>query len=193
MFIEGWFAWVVWALVTPIVLLILRRRRHLSSGHLIAIGVFGAYLAGVAAYTFFPLRIDTFDLAGPGFDPVIVLQPFFLGRLDAMSPLQYAGNILLGIPFGLLAPFVRRTPLRWVVLSGLGFSLVIEATQWVLTRIGIAYPARAVDVSDILLNTFGVILGIGAFVLLRIAYRAVIVPAAHRPEAMGHIHATLAG
>jgi hypothetical protein len=86
----------------PVLLLYLRRRHHLSAGHLLAIGVFTMYLLGVASYTVLPLRFDPEYLALtrlPGMSPSIELLPFFLANGDVMTRDQVIGNVLLGVPF----------------------------------------------------------------------------------------------
>lgn len=179
---------------TPVLLLYLRRVRHLTSGHLIVVAAFASYLAVAAAFTIFPLRFDAEYRLRPPFDPAIVLEPFFLARAEqVMTPTQYLGNVLLGIPFGLLVPFVWRTSLPRVLVAGLGFSMLIEALQWVATKLMIAFPSRAVDVNDVILNTLGVLLGVVAFALVRLGYRMIFSSTTSPPRSWEHFHATLLG
>jgi glycopeptide antibiotics resistance protein len=42
-----------------------------------------------------------------------------------------------------------------VAVAGLCFSISIEAVQWLVTRLGVAFPSRAVDINDLILNTLG--------------------------------------
>lgn len=97
--------------------------------------------------------------------------------------------MLLGIPFGFLVPFVWRTSLPRVLVAGLGFSMLIEALQWVATKLMIAFPSRAVDVNDVILNT----LGVGAFALVRLGYRMIFSSTTSPPRSWEHFHATLLG
>ena len=192
--IQAGHAWIAWALALPVLLLYLGRVRHLSAGHLLAVAAFVSYLVVVAAFTIFPLRLDDEYLSSPPFDPAIVLEPFFLGRPEAvMSPSQYLGNVLLGIPFGFLVPFVLRVSLSRVLVAGLCFSVSIEALQWLFTRLGVAYPSRAVDINDVILNTLGVLIGIAAFAAVRLGYRVVFSNTTSTPRAWTHFHARLTG
>lgn len=192
MLVEGAFAWILLLVVGPAALIYLRRVRHLSVGHLLAVALLMTYLAGVAAFALFPFRLDAEYVSRPSFDPPIVLELFFLGRPDAMPPAQYVGNILLGVPFGLLVPFVWRWPLPKVLLAGLCFSLLIEAIQWLSTKLMVAFPSRAVDINDVVLNTLGVLVGVAGFALVPAVYRGLFAHAATTPRVWEHIHATLA-
>lgn len=192
--IQAGHAWIVWAVALPVLLLYLGRVRHLSGGHLLAVAAFVTYLVGVATFTILPLRFDDEYLSAPPFDPPIVLELFFLGRLEAvMSPSQYLGNVLLGIPFGFLVPFVWRVSLSRVLVAGLCFSLSIEALQWVATKLMVAFPSRAVDINDVILNTLGVLIGVAAFAVVRFGYRMLFSSATSTPRAWAHFHARLTG
>jgi len=191
--IDGAFAWVAWLVATPVLLFSLRRVRHLTVGHLLVVAVLATYLTTVVAFTILPFRVDAEYRMRPPFDPVVVIEPFFLGRPEAMSLSQYVGNVVLGIPFGLLVPFLRRMPLPQVLVAGLGFSLVIEAFQWVATKLMLAFPSRAVDINDVILNTVGVLIGVAAFAVVRLAYRTHVSGTTSPPRAWEHFHATLLG
>ena len=143
------------------------------------------------AFTIFPIRLDAEYRLRPPFDPAIVLGPFFLGRPEAMTPTQYLGNVLLGIPFGFLVPFVWRMSLPKVLVAGLGFSLLIEALQWLATKLMVAFPSRAVDINDVILNTLGVLIGVAALAGVRLGYRMNLSSTASPPRAWEHFHATL--
>ncbi|MFF1835530.1 VanZ family protein [Streptomyces sp. NPDC058231] len=68
---------------------------------------------------------------------------------------QAGGNLLLGVPFGILLPILvprRLRMLRMVVLTALVMS-VIELVQ------GALVAGRAFDVDDVILNTSGALLG----------------------------------
>lgn len=182
--IQAGHAWIVWAVALPVLLLYLGRVRHLPACNLLAVAAFATYLVVVATFTILPLRLDEEYLSRPPFDPAVVLEPFFLGRAEqVMSPTQYLGNVLLGIPFGFLVPFVWRVPLARVLVAGLGFSVTIEALQWLATRAGVAFPSRAVDINDVILNTLGVLVGVAGFALARPVYRAVVPAGASTPRA----------
>lgn len=68
---------------------------------------------------------------------------------------QVGGNILLGVPFGLLAPVVAprtRGFLRVLLLTG-SVMLMVEFAQ------GAMITGRAFDIDDVILNTSGALIG----------------------------------
>jgi glycopeptide antibiotics resistance protein len=68
---------------------------------------------------------------------------------------QIGGNVLLGVPFGILLPMLfprARGLLRVVVLTAL-VMVLIEAAQGALVE------GRAFDIDDVILNTAGALLG----------------------------------
>ncbi|MEU4658222.1 VanZ family protein [Streptomyces sp. NPDC023723] len=68
---------------------------------------------------------------------------------------QIGGNILLGVPFGVLVPVVAprtRGPLRVLLLTAV-VMLLVELAQ------GSMVTGRAFDIDDVILNTSGALLG----------------------------------
>ncbi|MFF1274282.1 VanZ family protein [Streptomyces marokkonensis] len=68
---------------------------------------------------------------------------------------QIGGNILLGVPFGVLAPVVAprtRGFLRVLVLTAV-VMLLVESAQ------GALVTGRAFDIDDVILNTSGALIG----------------------------------
>ncbi|NEA16163.1 VanZ family protein, partial [Streptomyces halstedii] len=76
---------------------------------------------------------------------------------------QAGGNLLLGMPFGLLLPVLVPRRLRMILLTALVIT-VVELIQ------GALVVGRAFDVDDVILNTAGALLG---YVLIgrRISHR----------------------
>lgn len=72
----------------------------------------------------------------------------------------YFFNILLFIPFGILFPVIWPTmvELKYTVLSGFSFSLLIEISQ--------LFNNRQTDVDDLLMNTLGTLIGCLLFLKL---------------------------
>ncbi len=156
----------------PPTLLWLRRRRGESGLCLLAVAGFALYFVGVAAFTIFPLRFDAEYLAQEGrATGIIVITPFFLSSDPVMSNQQVLGNILLGVPFGFGCWFLGARSLRQVLGAGLVFCLSIEAIQFGISKLGIAYPSRTADINDVLLNMIGVTLGALAYLLARSCFR----------------------
>lgn len=68
---------------------------------------------------------------------------------------QAGGNVLLGVPFGLLLPFFvprRLRMIRTVLLAAVAMA-VVELVQGALVQ------GRAFDIDDVILNTTGALLG----------------------------------
>lgn len=73
----------------------------------------------------------------------------------------YLENIILFIPFGFLLPFIwkKYEPIWKTVLYGSVFSLIIELSQ--------LFNRRVTDIDDLLMNTFGTLIGWLIFKLLQ--------------------------
>lgn len=76
------------------------------------------------------------------------------------------GNILLFIPLGLLLPVLtsKLNSLKAIILCGFLGSCIIEGLQLLISCL-LGFNYRSVDVDDIILNTFGAVIG---FWLLRL-------------------------
>lgn len=75
-----------------------------------------------------------------------------------------ACNIVMFIPYGFLAPMLKRgstPPMTCVIVSGILLSCFIEIFQYV-TALGLC------DIDDVILNTVGVLLGV---IVYKILYR----------------------
>ncbi|MFC9800366.1 VanZ family protein [Streptomyces bacillaris] len=68
---------------------------------------------------------------------------------------QAGGNVLLGVPFGLLLPFLVPRRLRMITMTLLTAALMVlvELIQ------GALVTGRAFDIDDVILNTAGALLG----------------------------------
>ena len=91
--------------------------------------------------------------------------------------LNIPGNILIFLPLGLLPPLLwgKMEKLWKTALFGFGVSLFIEVTQLILPR--------GTDVDDLLLNTFGTLLGYALFALIRKRFPNFPARCRHRPAA----------
>ncbi|HEV7200754.1 MAG TPA: VanZ family protein [Candidatus Limnocylindria bacterium] len=79
---------------------------------------------------------------------------------------QFAGNLFLLLPVGLLGPMVVPALNGWLRLFtvALAMSLAIEVAQlWI--------PNRSADVDDVMLNVAGGMLGYAIFTLFRLGSR----------------------
>lgn len=81
---------------------------------------------------------------------------------------QIGGNILLAMPLGFLLPLMWQgfRAVKPAILVGVLFTVAIEASQFLISA-AYGYTYKITDVDDILLNTFGFIVG---FFLFRAAW-----------------------
>lgn len=74
---------------------------------------------------------------------------------------QLGGNILLGIPLGILLPIIASTAKKSkIFMIGLAFFAGIELTQYIISKI-LGYTYRVADIDDIILNSIGFLIGFG--------------------------------
>lgn len=74
---------------------------------------------------------------------------------------EFVANIVLFVPFGLLAALAwPRLNFWWVILAGFSTSAVIELVQLVV-------PERVSTISDVIANTLGTAIGCFAIRLIR--------------------------
>jgi len=174
--IDSDFVWFI-ALVTwvpfRILVLIVRKRKEQKtsfSGELL-LNLFFFYLVALVGVTIFPIPIGI-----PRYNDYFHVNfiPFksILGSLNHswyMVPLRnIGGNLVLLAPFGFLLPLVWKgvNTLGKVVTTGFLLSLTIELLQLII-------PGRAVDVDDLILNTFGLLFGFLAFKLFDLLLRLI--------------------
>ncbi|SDX02198.1 VanZ like family protein [Alicyclobacillus hesperidum] len=132
--------------------------------------VFFVYLLIVIKITLFPISFH--NLGNP---PENNLIPFkTITTIIAAHSLSYdlyniGGNIALFIPFGFLWPLVFRNKSKFlkVLLYGFFLSLLSESGKFIISCI-LGFTYRDFDVDDLILNTFGVILG---YFFLRLVFR----------------------
>lgn len=166
---------VLWGALLLLVLplLILRARRRGEAVGFKNLGFTALlllYIAGVLAYTFMPLPARSELVCGSG----VNYPRFFLGwsirfalgenegLLDALFSLyvlQMLLNVLLFVPFGLLARARWNLGFTPLLYAAFATSLAIELTQ--LTGFWGFYdcPVRTFDAEDIFNNTLGAVLG----------------------------------
>jgi glycopeptide antibiotics resistance protein len=95
------------------------------------------------------------SLAHANFRPGTTIRAYLHQPAFRDAVRQIGGNILLGMPFGLLLPTLLprvRGPIRVILVTAL-VMLAVETAQGTLVR------GRAFDVDDVILNTFGALVG----------------------------------
>ncbi|MEL4358469.1 MULTISPECIES: VanZ family protein [unclassified Luteococcus] len=132
------------------------------------------YAAGLVAFTIFPLPDFSGDFCvasatQPVWDPL----RFPRAALDILrdkGPVALAGdflvwefamNMVLFIPFGLMVRRVLEWPRRTVLAAGLSTSILIELTQMTGNWFLAPCPYRYADTTDLFTNTIGTGIGIG--------------------------------
>ena len=161
-------------LLVPLIATEYRLWGTLSLGRLFLILAFIPYLISMPLYTLLPLDGDIASLCHASAETMVRLHPFAfvtdihheamrVGWSTTLSSSVFRQaylNILFFVPLGMFLSRVYRIP-RWAVVPvGFAVSLAIELTQltgnWGLS----ACQYRYFDVDDLILNTFGAILGI---------------------------------
>lgn len=125
----------------------------------------------VARFTFFPFsKLDgkiqplIFD-AAQVFPPRINLVPIiylFDYEIRQEALINFIGNTAMFIPIGIIWPTVFRklkTPVN-IIAAGVGLSLFIEILQ-------LPFFDRVSDIDDLLLNSFGYLLGYSMYLLFK--------------------------
>ncbi len=125
---------------------------------------FVIFLVGLASQTIIPkfeTGVNGFNIVRSGIHetnliPFKVLfetyQEVFVNGYINYFLINFLGNIILFIPFGLIVPLLWKTSTVKTILVGFCSSLFIEICQLFLTR--------GTDIDDLMLNTTGVLLGI---------------------------------
>jgi len=138
--------------------------RPLEPKDLARIAVF-LYFAALAGVTLFPIAVppaaEPYQMDFVNFD---ITNMFRYGSLRSLL-VNIGGNILMFVP--LLPLIVLNRPKRRITLAGavvisLGASAVIEVLQYAENIFAVSdFPIRITDVSDLLLNFIGGMLGYG--------------------------------
>ncbi|MER5771561.1 VanZ family protein [Streptomyces sp. NPDC001985] len=94
------------------------------------------------------------DIAGANLQPGRSLRQYAEEYTFLAACKQIGGNLLLGVPFGLILPVLvaRRLRMLRVVLSAAVVMVLVELVQ------GAIVEGRAFDVDDVILNTTGALI-----------------------------------
>lgn len=142
---------------------------------LLVIFMFFVYISGLFYITFFAWNYgSSFGPAGPGgrnynLEPFLSIYRIAVYSIDWVDPFRIlVGNILLFIPFGLLFSLViervrrkvKPTRIFLTVFVSILLSSFIEINQFL-------YTLRVANIDDVILNTFGGLLGAILYRILR--------------------------
>jgi glycopeptide antibiotics resistance protein len=126
---------------------------------------FVCYLSAVAAITIVPLRASRTEMLDNHFNFFPVTHSYqryvYLRQVDNVDGLRnfygnFFGNILMFMPMGMFLPLLYNKRFYKVLFIALISSCGIEFIQYLNMFIGYY---RYVDIDDVILNTFGAIIG----------------------------------
>ena len=151
----------------------LKNKKDKDLLYLFFFSVFYLYLLGVLKYTIFPIPI------GSGmaeimrrelkFSSGINLIPFDINIVNE----QVLYNILLTVPFGFGLPFLLNVTKIRLMIYGVSFCVVIESLQLIISLF-LGFPYRTIDINDVILNVFGVILGFMVFKVFGFLFKKMV-------------------
>ncbi len=126
------------------------------------------YLSFVLYFTLMPVVVSLPFLFNHPYVPMSLtpFEDYLLGRGDTVR--QIALNVLMTVPFGFLLPLVKKRGLLSCALWTLGLSLCIELLQPLVNG------TRSSDVTDLITNTAGGVLGCLLYLLFRFPAEAVL-------------------
>ena len=160
---------VIWCLARLVCAIGSKQFRWKREGQLLFVYI---CIVVVARFTFFPLSTVNGSIQPLIFDPTKVF-PFRINWIPLVNLLDYpdAGDILINvignttmfIPLGIVWPSVYKqlNTHGKVISAGLGVSFCIEVLQ-------LPFYDRVSDIDDLLLNTFGFLLGYLLYLLGRL-------------------------
>jgi glycopeptide antibiotics resistance protein len=133
-----------------------------ATTHHIARATLVVYALAVMTVTFFPihLRLSVSSHIRSRLIPLEDIAYIYekdggINRIDFWK--NFADNVFLFMPLGVLVPLVRHVTFRYMVVLGISASMLIEGVQLIIQLL---FPGgRLVSTDDILLSTFGTIVG----------------------------------
>ena len=161
----GIMEWLIGIAILIVLLPILWRQKR-SPSHLFFFSVFWVYLLIVIDVTIFPIPLPdagmflakqqiTFVLSHVNFAPFNYLSDPYVNPHIVF--LEIFRNVLLTIPFGFGVSFIVQFKARDFLWLAIAVGLAIEIAQLVIS-LGVGVY-RTVDITDVLLNATGVLLG----------------------------------
>ena len=133
--------------------------RSFSIARLSVAAALAIYAAGIVANTVFPIYLDKPERTEP-WSPYVALIPFADYEIaDALM------NVAVFVPLGMLIPLVLARPTWWKVTAiAIATSVTIEVAQ--LAVQALFRGGHIADVSDLICNTTGGVLGYGILLAL---------------------------
>jgi len=185
MYIENMMGYMIVAMpfyVIGRVIFLKKKKKQVKLWHEVVLAVFVLYIVGIASQTIIP-RWDMGVISATGFYfnvhlsnditkvnliPFRTLYQYFfqtnenVSNWGAVSLLNISGNMFLFSPIGFFVPLIWQhlRSFRKILLVGLSVTCFIEIVQ--------LFIGRSTDIDDIILNTIGVIIGYGIFLLKKV-------------------------
>lgn len=131
-----------------------QRYSRLTARQFLTESLFYVYVCVVVYFTLLPI-VPTFD--APTYN-LVPFRDFIYSFGDYEKQILY--NILLFVPMGFFLPSIRNLSLKKTVMIGFCISLAIEILQPWITL------GRVCDVTDLITNTFGTLVGYGIYSLI---------------------------
>lgn len=130
-------------------------------------GCFLLYLGFILSITIFPIYI--FGVNSPVYKIGLGKQVFInlsIASIKEYLPIQLLGNVLLLAPFSFFMVLHEKKFTKWLpnFLGLVLISLTIELSQLILNYFYLG--DRVFDVNDLLLNSIGGLLGLGAYKIM---------------------------
>jgi glycopeptide antibiotics resistance protein len=152
-------------LLIAILIIALIRTRSLS--YVICAAIFGVYLLFVIDNAFFPLHIRgnfADSMRAMPFIFGVNLIPFRFSPYSELSSIirELGLNLALLVPFGFGISFLFPVREKHIVWLAPGVGASIEAIQLVISLI-VGYPYRTIDITDVIMNTSGFLVGYAIF------------------------------
>ena len=161
---------IVLVLLVPFVAVQVRRHGSLTLGRALISAAVPVYALALGTYTLLPLPSDLAALCAAGGAGVqsrpgqfvldiIREQSTSSGVLQNPAVQQFALNVALFVPLGILVRLLLRRGVLVASLLGLGISVLIEVTQ--VTGVWGLFPCayRLLDADDLIANTTGAVIG----------------------------------
>ncbi|WP_432360924.1 VanZ family protein [Sporosarcina sp. UB5] len=159
-----------------------QRKRPVKKSHEILLALFSLYLVGLASQTIIPrwtigvdistgkFFFDVYlfnDIASVNIVPFRTITNYmwvnsYVDGWDSISIVNLLGNIFVFSPIGFFIPLLwrRLDSYKSISFIGLGVTCFIESIQY--------FIGRSTDVDDVILNTIGVVIGYGIFVVWKV-------------------------
>ncbi|MDW0117853.1 VanZ family protein [Sporosarcina thermotolerans] len=163
-------------------IIIKRKKLPVNKLHELLLALFILYLVGLASQTIIPkwsLSVDGstgkfyFDvysinrLSSVNLIPLRTILNYFqvnehVSGWSSVSLVNLLGNMFVFSPIGFFIPLLwsRMDSFKSILFIGFGVTCFIEGTQY--------FIGRSTDIDDIILNTIGVIIGYGVYLVWKI-------------------------